>query len=301
MMESTKSDFGAQVHDGFRTFLKTMGIELELEPTPPRDRQPVTEYRVVGGATVVFIHQTFDSLDKPNPKFRIRIHTPLPDEYHEFLRGRESVCNRFASLGGVVTFEKGAEVQTQGIVNQNNHQHLIPLLGTACAYGAPSILECLRHSLEPDNEIKVIPQRSVWTPPVMQDIAYEYSHMGGVNLFHDHVAFHQSSFSRLELWPTDNNRYWGGGLLALTIVEKGAVGALAEGFDVNLLNIAANLNDEAPTLGAWCDEGSELIFASFLPNLFGNDPKFNNYFVAWARDRVNLLPDLVRVALGDDE
>ena len=135
----------------------------------------------------------------------------------------------------------------------------------------------------------------------MQDIAYEYSHMGGVTLFNDHVTFHPSKYSRLELWPTDNNPYWGGGLLVLTIVDKEFIGVLAEGFDVNSLNQAANLYDAVPTFGAWCDEGSELIFASFLPNLFGKDPKFNNYLVAWARDRVHLLPDVVSLALGKDE
>jgi hypothetical protein len=212
------------------------------------------------------------------------------------MAGLENIANQFASLGALTTYEGGASVLSQCLIQQATSDATAGIIAAALVHAAPSIMQglSLASGAAP---IETVRHLSAWSDLDFEQIHYDYAHLGIGNLAGRSWSQTYVGGSTLTLDAVGYHPYWGGGLLILLRPAREYFDTDGPAISANELNVLTQLADDVPAFGAWCKRNDEFWFVSFAPNFFKELPGFTDLTIATAASRLGSTPALVRTVL----
>jgi hypothetical protein len=260
-------------------------------------------WRVEGAPYETSISLEPDSKNLPSGarSFRVHAHTVFPSELAQFFRrggsgvfgGREGMINKFASMAALITSDSNVIVGCQSSLNSHKAGMVAALIGVASVFGARTIIESLQAATRPPESAPAKPKEpSRWGDVDFDLVHYDLAHLGTGQLAANgwHLA---GMHGVVELRVEHAHPFWGGGLQALFRVPREQVG-FTDSLSINDLNRVALLMGEAPTIGAWCEDGEDICFTTFVPNLMKPFRGIEAELVSASLVRGRELPSLVR-------
>ena len=264
-------------------FLDEYQVKLVLQKDLLEGKQPALIYTVPDApwSPSLIIHQTERSLSEDVKEIRVRLGVTLPEEISDYFRGKEDMVNRYASLAAVISSDNTVDVGCQAVLSEGNPSQIAYMMSVAIMYGARSITESVKRELNGDKHD--IEELSAWTDLDFEKLHYDVSHLGIGVIGHRYWVMN-TLYGRLELLANHNNPFWNAGLLALSYYSKDQLG-VGDEVSANDLNQLTFLYDDVPMFGAWCDDGDNFIFATFLPNIMKSMPDIDEQIVKWFMQR----------------
>lgn len=243
------------------------------------------------GPVQIVVHRTLRSFEQPIGEYRARVNSPIKSESSAYLRGKEELLNRYATLASLVTSDVDASVICQCLIQPELEATTPALLAVAAIHGRSSIIEAFRLSItkEPPPKVKTL---SAWTDLHLEQIHYDYGHLGIGKLGHGYWHMTFLNGETLTLTAVHDNPVWGGGLLSLLKIPQRVTKDPDSALDINYLNSFSNLVDDIPTFGSWCRDEEKLVFVQFSPNLFRDLPDHTDLLIAWSKARVTFASSL---------
>jgi hypothetical protein len=290
-----------QLPETVETFIETLQFYLGLIETEAEfvDRvdgeQTLWSYRVVGALpeTNIMIHQTQESMGSSNPRFRVRIVTPIDGEMGALFHGMGSGINRFTMLGALILHSnRSATVGAQFILGDGNVYTCAALAATAAARNYDSLVGSVRQSVSGEQP-KVV-QLSSWSGIDFERVQYAFAHLG-VAHGSDREFVLRSIWGDIQLISVNSNPYWGGGLLVLVSHNKPGVD-LEDSVLANEMNIFELLASDIPMFGGWCVDGDKLRFVSFFPNFIKEADQLLEHVVSWGVRRLRSVDETTSAA-----
>ncbi len=285
---------------GLQSYLDRYEVTLDLTLRRLDEDQPSLEYEITGApwTPILILHQTARSLEWPEPEYRVRLGTTLPDELANWIRGKENLANRYASIAAVISSQTSVDVVCQSLLTDENADLTAYMMSIAAMYGAMTITESIKLSLQKNEEqVDVLSQ---WTDFDFEQIHYDYAHLGVGRIAHRNWSM-RTFHGHLNLSANDNNPYWKAGILSLASFSKQQLGMEDSENAANELNQMAFLLDDTPMYGAWCDyDNEQLVFVTFIPNFMKDLPDITEYLVKWFMQRIRSVHTLIR-ALNDQD
>ena len=278
--------FIEQVNDFLGFFKRSMTVLDE----DPKAQQRIYVLDGEGEQTTVSFHRTVRSLNLKRGEYRVRVRAPVHPDLATYVRGEDSVLNRFAMLGGYISADDGGAVWSQALITHGPMETLAGVIAASAVHSRSAVLEHMRKMTDASTSSS-IEQLSAWTDLDFEQIHYDYAHLGVGSIHQREWTMQFGIAAMLTLQAVHNNPYWGGPPVLLRVPNAAK---LCEGrFEVNSLNHFANSFDDVPYLGGWCSDGDDFVFAQFAPNLLRGLPAFTDLIIDWAHKRTNSLPDLV--------
>lgn len=277
-----------------QNFLNILDLKLELSSESFEAQSKTYFISNQAEPIQVIIHQTANSMGNDNKQFRCRVHALMAPELGEFVRDREAVLNRYATLGAIISETDSVSVAFQCLIPISNSYTVAGILAAAIAHAKNSLIRSIQQELSPKKE-KSVESLSAWGDIDFEKIQYNYAHLG--------LGSCEKRSWQLNLYPSGvltlialhNNPFWGGGLLCLSRIRPASLSDRIDTIDINQLNSVSDLFSETPTFGAWCRDGDDLVFIQFLPNFLKELPNITDLVVLWARMRIRSFQSLLEV------
>jgi len=287
-------DYVEKFVESLQGFLGAFNVELrdctDEQTAAPQTR--VYELLHEGLKTTLVVHRTIRSMDQEVGEFRARVATELPRELGLASARVESVVNKFASLGALMTHDEGASVGCQSLIQAASYQITAGVMAAAMVHAAPSILQGMQGALGqhvPDP----LHALSAWSDLDFEQIHYDYSHR-----VVGQIVRRGWWCGHLLLQAVDHNPYWGGGLFIKLLPDPDFLRDNEHDISINELNLASWLADDAPFFGAWCKDDDTIWFISFAPNFLKDLPGFTDVMIDAATTRLGALDNLVETILA---
>jgi hypothetical protein len=125
---------------------------------------------------------------------------------------------------------------------------------------------------------------SEWSDSDFEQLHYDLAH-AGITTLHPCGIDVRGADCTLTLTAIDSYPMWGGGLLSSLAVPRNRLelnGQQASPNDLNKWDFALS---DAPTFGAWCKNGDDYAFATFIPNFLKGIPRLADHLISWAATR----------------
>jgi hypothetical protein len=256
--------------------------------------QPAWFFLVEGGSypSNVIVHQTAESLGTSEPVYRVRSITEIEDEMGAWFEDKNSIANRFASLGAVIGYKGKVSISSQGLIDERNVELISALFAPAAIFGADSLLQSVKNMFhKPDEPVHVT---SAWTELEFENIRYDRAHLSSSSMGRDWLRIN-SMDGVIELKAVHNNPYWQGGLLILARVPKASLD-IADEAPIQEMNLLETSLSEIPVFGGWSEGDEHLNFVTFLPNFLKGVPKLEEFVINCAERRLSIASALVKSA-----
>ena len=127
--------------------------------------------------TTVAFHRTSRSMDSGIGEYRIRVISELADGVTDFVRGKEDLLNRFATMGALITSKSGGCVGLQSLIPDEETDLLAGVVAAAIVHARPSLLEGVRRTLSREED-PTVERLSSWSDLDFEQIHYDYAHIG---------------------------------------------------------------------------------------------------------------------------
>ena len=269
-------------------FLARLKLSMVLREQIPESQSRIYEVEAQDGLVQVIIHRTAGSFQAPVGEYRVRVVAKVPMDFANFIRGKEMVANRAATLGALVS----DAVACQCLVPGQFQETVAGVLAAAIAHAKRSIIVSAATALSNDQSSPV-QQLSAWTDLDFEKVHYDHAHLGMGSVGPRCWTLNLMDSGVLAMHAVYNNPYWGGGLLCLLRLKRQSLVSDGEQVGVNELNMWGNLISYTPTFGAWCSDGNDFVFAQFVPNFMKQLPGLTDLMIAWARARATEAGSLV--------
>ena len=258
------------------------------------DPQPAWFFLVEGGSypSNVIVHQTAESLGTSEPIYRVRSITEVEGEMGAWFEGKDSIANRFASLGAVIGHKGKVSITSQALLDERKIELLTELFSIAAIFGADALFQSVKNMFhKPDEPVHVT---SAWTELEFENIRYDRAHLGPSSMGRDWLRI-ISMDGQVELTAVHNNPYWQGGLLILAQVPKASLDIVDEA-PIQEMNQLETFLSEIPVFGGWCEVDESLNFVTFLPNYLKGVPGLEAFVIRCAERRLSIASALVKSA-----
>jgi len=221
----------------------------------------------------------------------------FPEQVGSKMAGLEDIANQFASMGALTTYEGGAGVLSQCLIEQATSDTTAGIMAAALVHAAPSIVQGMSRAGGAMLS-ETVRDLSAWSDLDFEQIQYDYAHLGIGKIARRGWSQTYLGGGTLTLDAVDSNPYWGGGLLILLQPRAEYFKTDEPAISTNELNVVAQLADDVPAFGAWCKRDDEFWFVSFAPNFLKALPGFTDRTIETAARRLRSTPALVRTVLA---
>jgi hypothetical protein len=277
-----------------RRYLESFDAQLELVTENSANQTRLYQIPNNDEPVKLIVHRTERSMEHPVGEFRCRVHADLKPELAAFMRGKENIANRYATLGALITDGDRAYVLSQCLIQPAVITTVAGVLAAAIIHARPSILVSIRRAMNQE-PAPTIERLSAWGDLDFEQLQYDYAHLG--------IGTHSKRSWTMNLLPhgaisldaVHNNPYWGGGLLCLSWIPESVLRVGDSPVDVTAMNKWENLIADVPTFGGWCSDEDKIVFAQFLPNFLKGLPNFTDLLIFWTRRRLGSAKELVDV------
>jgi hypothetical protein len=199
--------------------------------------------------------------------------------------------NKLVAAGGLTSLDGYAESRCQTLLTPTNILLSAILVGFEVSQGAHVIPGVIRQALKIDEP--VAKQTIAWTQTDFELLHYEYAFLGTGGLMPRGWILPRLN-AEIKVEAIDIHPYFAGGLQVLLRIPKDSV-KYQSNHSINKLNDISFMFGESPYFGAWCDDGDDLCYTSFLPNNMKGIMGLESELVAACLMRTKELPKLIKV------